>query len=279
MKQYLGDILSKIGKFSKRLDSEAVLLKQHWIVLDDEKNAKKVYIFRKDGNLLISINGDVTKARWELLDFGNILIENNSNSYLFNHGFLDDEVLILKKDNSIEFFTLVSNVLYLDGVDNLLTLKDYLAVKYIDNKGITVKESTQKQIGISHKTEISTYKETLLDGSQILIENSLPSGPQINCKVFDTSMRPMQDGNYTLNTNRKIAVKDGQITSLSFVVIYYVKEKGEILIDQQDINSPQVGDKVVLNGDSNIDGEFKISWLEKIYVKDGVIVKRKLLGL
>ena len=126
MKQYINDILFKIEKFSKRLDNEVILIKQHWIVLDEDENNKKVYIFRKNGNLLISINGNVNKAKWELLDFGNILIENDSNSYLFNHGFLDNEVLILKKDNSIEYFTLVSNFLYQTGIDNLLKLTDYL---------------------------------------------------------------------------------------------------------------------------------------------------------
>jgi hypothetical protein len=62
-------------------------------------------------------------------------------------------------------------------------------------------------------------------------------------------------------------------------VTYNVKEKGKIVIEQQDINSPQVGDKVVVNGVTNINDNFKISWMEKIFVKNGVIVNRKILGL
>ncbi len=278
MKQYINDILFKIEKFSKRLDNEVILIKQHWIVLDEDENNKKVYIFRKNGNLLISINGNVNKAKWELLDFGNILIENDSNSYLFNHGFLDNEVLILKKDNSIEYFTLVSNFLYQTGIDNLLKLTDYLSNKYIEKKVIKEPDSSIK-LDISDNNELNVFEETLYNNTQILIEKFFPPGPQIGSKVFDTKMNPLADGKYLLSTNKQIDIEAGQISFVSYIMRYNVKEKGEIRIEQQDINSPQVGDKVIFNGNPKVDGEFRITWAEKIYVENGIIVKRKIFGL
>jgi len=279
MKHYLGDILSKIDRFSKRLDNEVVLMKQPWIVLDEEENCKKVYIFRKDGNLLISINGDVNKAKWELLDFGNILIENNSNSYLFNHGFLDSEVLILRKDNSSDFFALVSNVLHQTGIDTLLKLRDYLANKYIEKKVIFESDSSSGQKVISEENKVLTSEEILLDNTLILIEKSFPPGPQIGSKVFDAYSKPLADGQYILSSNKRINIEDGQISSISFIETYKLKDKGELVIEQQDINSPQIGDTVAFNGNPNVDGVFRLSWAEKIHVKNGFIVKRKLWGL
>lgn len=278
MKHYLNDILTRIEKFSIKLDNETVLMKQHWIVLDEEENSKKVYIFRNEGSLLISVNGNVNKAKWELLDFGNMLIENNSNSYLFNHGFLDTEVLILKKDNSNDFFTFVSSVLFQTGIDNLQKLSEYLALKYIKPKSTIENISQSKHVESFQENEIDTFSVQLEDGNDILIEKSFPFGEQVGSKVFNNSKKPLADAYYYLKSMKKIEVKNGEISSISFVVKYEVKGKGELTIEQQDINSPQIGDHVKPLGKQEIEGDFQLSWMLRIYIENGIIVKRKIMG-
>jgi hemin uptake protein HemP len=96
MKTYISDIIPKLQRFSRKLDDLTYLTNQHWVVVDDINNIKSVYIFRTNNQLLISNNGKVSKANWEYLGNNSILIDKNDESYLFKHGFLDENILALK---------------------------------------------------------------------------------------------------------------------------------------------------------------------------------------
>lgn len=61
MKTYFLDIISKFKKFSKSLDDQALLLNHRWVIFDEMNESKILFIFRKNDELLISINGDVRK--------------------------------------------------------------------------------------------------------------------------------------------------------------------------------------------------------------------------
>ena len=154
MKFYLKDILPKIERFSKRLDIESVLTKHKWIFIDERENILPTYIFQNNGSLLISLNGNVTKAKWELVNFGNILIENNSNSYLYNFKFLDTDILILNKDRTDTFSIFVSNVLHQKGINNLSKIKKYLTGRYINTKTSLKNHSQPIYIKLSNKSKI-----------------------------------------------------------------------------------------------------------------------------
>src|SRR5690625_3275508 len=83
MKTYLADIIPKIKRHSEKLDNLTLLTNQHWVVLDELKNSKFVYIFRSNYELLISQNGKVEKGKWEYLGNNSLLIERKGESFLF----------------------------------------------------------------------------------------------------------------------------------------------------------------------------------------------------
>jgi hypothetical protein len=66
MKTFFADIFPKIQRFSDKLDNLTMLKNQHWVSIDDILSTKTVYIFRTNNELLISKNGKVEKAKWEL---------------------------------------------------------------------------------------------------------------------------------------------------------------------------------------------------------------------
>src|SRR5690625_6646212 len=80
MKTYLADIIPKIKRHSEKLDNLTLLTNQHWVVLDELKNSKFVYIFRSNYELLISQNGKVEKGKWEYLGNNSLLIERKGES-------------------------------------------------------------------------------------------------------------------------------------------------------------------------------------------------------
>ena len=117
MQTFIADIIPKLQKFSKKLDDLTLLTNQHWVVLDELENAKNVYIFRSNNELLISSNGKVEKGKWEYLGNNSLLIDRKEDSYLFKHGFFDENVMALKIDGKEEYAFLVNENRF-DGESN-----------------------------------------------------------------------------------------------------------------------------------------------------------------
>lgn len=133
MRTYVADIIPKIKKYSQKLDDLTKLTNQHWVVLNELENSKTVYIFRNNGELLIAIDGKVNKAKWEYLGSESILIDLQEDSYLFRHGFLDENILALKIDSKEEYAFLVNESRYQGELNSLNAVFDFLTGKYLDN--------------------------------------------------------------------------------------------------------------------------------------------------
>ena len=132
MKTFIADIIPKIKKFSEKLDNITYLTNQHWVVIDELKNTKFVYIFRSNKELLISQNGKVVKGKWEYLGNNSLLIEKKDESFLFRHGFFDRNILALKVDGKDEYAFLVNENNYggeLNTIDKVLA---FLESKYLN---------------------------------------------------------------------------------------------------------------------------------------------------
>ena len=131
MKTYLAGIIPKIKKYSEKLDNLTMLTNQHWVVVDELRNSKFVYIFRSNYELLISQNGRIDKGKWEYLGNNSLLIESTEGSYLFRHGFFDENVLALKIDGKDEFAFLVNENKYEGDLNSIDKVLDFLERKYL----------------------------------------------------------------------------------------------------------------------------------------------------
>lgn len=131
MKTYILDIIPRIKKFSKKLDDLTSLADKHWVILDDDTNLKSVYIFRKNGVLLISLNGEIQKGKWEYLDQNSIMIDIKDKSYLFRQGFFNKTVLALMLDGKNEFCLMIDEAKYVDGLNTLLSVEEFLQSEYL----------------------------------------------------------------------------------------------------------------------------------------------------
>lgn len=131
MKTYLADIIPKIKRYSEKLDNLTLLTNQHWVVLDELRNSKFVYIFRSNYELLISQNGKVEKGKWEYLGNNSLLIERKDESYLFRHGFFDSNILALKVDGKDEFAFLINENNYGGDLNSIEKVLDFLERKYL----------------------------------------------------------------------------------------------------------------------------------------------------
>jgi len=148
MKTYIADIIPKIQRFSQKLDNLSMLTNQHWVVLDELSQSKTVYIFRTNGELLIAINGKVDKAKWEYLGQNSVLIDLKEQSYLFRHGFFDENILALKVDSKEEYAILINESKYQGELNSISTVINFLNKNYFLNPSIKVNNlgSTTKTI-------------------------------------------------------------------------------------------------------------------------------------
>ena len=133
MKTYISDIIPRIKQFSKKIDNLTLLTNQHWVVLDEISENKNVYIFRSNNELLISTNGKVEKAKWEYLGNDSLLIDKKEESYLFKHGFFDENILALKIDSKEEYVFLINENKYDGELNSLEKVIDFLSRKYIES--------------------------------------------------------------------------------------------------------------------------------------------------
>jgi hypothetical protein len=131
MQTFIADIIPKLQSFSKKLDDLTLLTNQHWVVLDELKQSKNVYIFRANNELLISSNGKVEKGKWEYLGNNSLLIDRNEESYLFKHGFFDENVMALKIDGKEEYALLVNENRFDGELNSVDKVTEFLDSKYL----------------------------------------------------------------------------------------------------------------------------------------------------
>ncbi len=106
MKTYFENILPRILSFSSKLDTLTKLIDEPWVVYN---NPKEKYFFLPEGKLIYSNKGLVTVGKWQLINSANsILIEINNASRLFNHGFFDNAILMLRTDGGEDLFILAN---------------------------------------------------------------------------------------------------------------------------------------------------------------------------
>jgi len=207
MKTYFLDLIPKLQRFSQKLDDLTRLTNQHWVVVDEIANSKNVYIFRTNNDLLISQNGKVEKAKWEYLGNNSLLIDKKEDSYLFKHGFLDDNVLALKVDSKDEYALLINENKYDGELNSINKIAEFLTRKYLD-----------PAINKNMKNIVSSYNITWLNTNKgdIEIRSKLNSGYTYGDLVF-LNEEPAPDGKYVYGWPawlNKIVVKDGKLKDI-----------------------------------------------------------------
>src|SRR5690625_2626021 len=98
MKLYLSNLLPRLKQFSQSLDQIELIVDQPWVFIDNNLNQQK-YIFKRNGELIMSYNGSVTVGQWEYISSArSLLIDRKTDKILLNQNFINNAVMILKRD-------------------------------------------------------------------------------------------------------------------------------------------------------------------------------------
>lgn len=208
MKTFVADIIPKIQRYSQKLDNIALLTNQHWVVLDELGQSKIIYIFRNTNELIISTNGKVEKAKWEYLGHNSILIDLNEQSYLFKHGFFDENILALKIDSKDEYGILINENRYNGELNNISSVLNFLSQKYL----ITTpnKQLAQSEITISDfQYQKNGYTFKMGSFKEFIVRLS-------NGQIFNVYQK-VSSGKYFMYTNNEIVLFPNKETCLKYV--------------------------------------------------------------
>ena len=103
----LRNLIDRVKNLGSQIVDNNLLTDKSWFIVTTLSPTEKVvFIFRKNGDLLLSRNGTVSKAKWETINHAtnSIIIEQDDSLTLFNILILTNEYLLLQKDgtNSLE---------------------------------------------------------------------------------------------------------------------------------------------------------------------------------
>jgi hypothetical protein len=221
MKTFIADIIPRIQKYSQKLDDLTLLINQHWVVVDEITNSKTVYIFRPSNELLISKNGKVEKAKWEYLGNNALLVDLKNESYLFRHGFFDENILALKIDGMDEYVFLVNETRFdkeLNSVDRILEfLKRTYIAPQIKNQILEASHLEIEETAHGHLEDDPTLKikeRFKTNIGEIEVEHTPHYYPFIGDKAY-LNGNSAPDGIYKLGFMWYLHIKDGKVLKIS----------------------------------------------------------------
>ena len=179
MQHYLQNLLPRLKQFSQSLDKKEMLIDQPWVLTGGDLPNKQQFIFRRDGQLIQSVNGDVETGTWEYIAAAqSLLIQSNSIRILLNHAFFDKGVLLLKKDGSLDSPWILANERIIPDLDvekylkNLVAQKQQLGWIQLDS-GEELEFKDQFSSGIKHGAIVKLNGGRIPDGTYKTENNNL----------------------------------------------------------------------------------------------------------
>jgi hypothetical protein len=248
MKLYLGNLLSRVKEYSQSLDIKEVFVECPWVIIDENKNQQK-YIFKRNGDLIMSLNGQVTIGKWEYLSAAkSLVIDRNVDKILLNQNFVDPVVMVLKMDGAMNHENLI--------LANEILLPDLDVVKYLKKLLYYRKQIKTDILKSGEHLEFNNFSG-YISGNIVTIEGeNVPDG------ILEFA-----------ESEKKILVKQSKIIKV-LVPKKYTTDWGEIVIDQEEHCPPSNGDVVLSKYGAHVpDGKYRIGFMKSINVQNGKVVK------
>ena len=124
MNEILKYFVKSLAAKTLTLKKKSILLEKPWALIDNDGEIQKL-IFKRDKGLILSKNGVVTEGSWDYYPEARaLLIDRITDKLLLKEQFIDDNVMILKKDG-------IENDFFAFANEN--TLPDYNVPKYLNS--------------------------------------------------------------------------------------------------------------------------------------------------
>jgi hypothetical protein len=253
MKTYLQDIINRLSQFSEKLDNTTLFIDKPWVLIDAESNYHK-YIFKRDGQLVMSLNGQVQLGKWEYLTGAkSILIDRIKDKILLNQSFFDSAVMVLR----------------IDGTNNDLFI--------LANETIIPDLDVKKYIQSVTYRKFNVITGRLENGKTLEIYRGSSEAPlQIGMKATIDGEQP-DDGKYkSQSTGRYYEIRNGKLFRITHPVKYQTVHGVSIVIEQVYENSISQGDLAYVDNQPAKTGKYRLRTFKSLTIVNGVITKTSI---
>lgn len=244
MKNYIANLIPRLIAFSESLDKKDLFCDKPWVVLDNNLNQQK-YIFRRSGDLIMSLNGQVTMGKWEYVkEARSLLIDRIEDKILLNQEFIDNAIMVLKKDGlKDEPFIMINEIQLPD-----LNAFDYLKRLFYAQYNISEYQLDDgRTLQLSMQLANDSYRKAFIEGETIG-----------DCVLLNANL-----------TDKYLIRKSKLIRTLQ--MFRYPTSKGEIVIEHSINGFIAVGDAVFQNNSPAPDGRYRLGLFKSINVKNGKV--------
>ena len=257
MNEILKYFVKSLASSTLSLKKKGLLVEKPWALIDDDGEIQKL-IFKRDKGLILSKNGKVMEGTWDYFPEANaLLIDRVMDKLLLKEQFIDENVLILKKDGTDhEFFALA----------NENTIPDYNIPKYLNSLKCTKLKILERKLLNGNIIQIH-------DGADISYLNEY-NGRYVEATSSNYDSIELPDGNYMSKDNRlTFYIKDGRISDVKKNVIRELTDGTSIEIEDgnfefiYDNRHNNINKKASINGNPISDS--------RLYDKDRIIYEIK----
>lgn len=302
MFEYLKFVYRRLTSFNEKLTSIALLQNKFWIRINENNLTEKWY-FKVNGELIISIDGNIIDGLYEHLDESNLILKYEGNKILLNKNFIYKDILLLKKDsdesefyafydstkfNAVQFLEFIETSRTRDLNIKTLRLSDNTEIEIIrepNQNNISLGNSVlinQKLTTLNHiETDYNFYElhngvidSILYKGNYKINDNNITVKQKWRTIDFNDeiirSSESVKNGKHKINYNVGLEVKENRIQrkyNIRFCETFNKKHKFEIWCRNSTVFSS--GDCVFENGNSVEDGKYWISLIKRIKVENG----------
>jgi hypothetical protein len=251
--------------YSKSLKKESLLVNKPWALLDDDKEVQKL-IFKPNKELILSKNGNVKVGAWDYFpDAKSLLIDRVSDKMLLNEQYVDENVIILKKDGTHNDFFALAN-------EN--TIPDYNIPKYLDS-------IKNKMFYIAERR--------LINGNTLLIHNLAKSNNEFDAKnniaeaLDDNRLNiVLQDGRH-LNKSREFTylIKNNKVENVFENALINTIEGTQLEIESGAcyFHNGNINKRITINGEPIKQEKIITSDHRILILKNSIILEIKYLKI
>lgn len=130
MREYLYHIVPKLEPFDYSLHHDKQFINQKWILINGIEDARSMYEFKPNHELVISENDKVTTTRWSFINSNFLSITTEDGIVLIKAFYKDKDMLVLNQKASEDYSFFVNSTNASDTINSKEDMQDFLKTQY-----------------------------------------------------------------------------------------------------------------------------------------------------
>jgi hypothetical protein len=252
--QDLINILPSLKNFSLGLEKKEIFIDRPWILVTKDGSHQK-FIFKRNGELILSDNGIVTIGTWEYFPIANSLMINRIyDKILLKKLYSDDAIMVLKTDATSGQNFILANEQLIPSLN---------VDKYVENLYYSKNEIKTVELTGGRFLQIHNFAQALMVGLKVTI-----------------NMREVLDCTLTTSKGNKIVIENSKIAGIFKYAKLKLLDDTPIVVEYKAYYESfiydvpiEIGNKVYLGDEITLlpYGKYKLNKFRSFKVENGKI--------